>query len=614
MTTGRTLTRRQVLGGFGVLGTTGAAFGASGIVRAFTDDPDTVARSLDRRAPGFDAWLWHDPRSWDDGRVPGPGDVAVVTRPVLVEGHVSVAGIVIQNHAALVLSPDTSTLVESSGNVVVRGRLVMQPSSAAVKHTLRFVNVDEQAFVGGHTMEPQATDVGLWVDHRGQLVAEGTPKRGWGHGWDPSWQLGDEVRRTPTALGDFATFAAHGPGDAVPAAYGYKAEVFNLTRNVVIEGTPGGRAHIMFNHAHRPQVLRYVEIRHMGPRKPITGGSEKVLGRYGLHFHMCGDATRGTVVEGVSIHRSGNHSFVAHSSHGITFRDCVAYDVLETAYWWDPPDDTSDHHTHDTLYERCLAAKINGDPNRTARSLAGFAMHTGLRNKAIGCVTVGVQGNTNASGYDWPSKANHNQNVWIFEDCVAHNNRYNGIFIWQNDANPHVIDRFTAYHNGKTGIETGAYGNPYRFRDVVLIANGGWEGSHQTAAQAIQLANSRWNSVTKTGAGYERARLDAAGQSRATVVSHHHKLEGDHPIEWIDSVFTGAPYVLEIDEKSGGKPASLDFVRARVGPEGRDMKPSDVLITLNETGSIVRIQSQDGKTAWQIAPDGKVTSIAPFHS
>ncbi|HSO49654.1 MAG TPA: hypothetical protein VLS86_03840, partial [Acidimicrobiia bacterium] len=61
--------------------------------------------------------------------------------------------------------------------------------------------------------------------------------------------------------------------------------------------------------------------------------------------------------------------------------------------------------------------------------------------------------------------------IWGFEDCVAHNNSVNGIFVWQNSDRRHVIDRFVAFHNGQAGIEHGAYLNSYVYRNVELVGN-----------------------------------------------------------------------------------------------------------------------------------------------
>src|SRR3989338_10373715 len=79
---------------------------------------------------------------------------------------------------------------------------------------------------------------------------------------------------------------------------------------------------------------------HFKPTEGILGGegrgSDFVLGRYALHFHMSGENNRGVVVEGVVARDIGSHAFVPHASHGITFRDTLSYNTAETPYWWDP--------------------------------------------------------------------------------------------------------------------------------------------------------------------------------------------------------------------------------------------------------------------------------------
>ena len=53
----------------------------------------------------------------------------------------------------------------------------------------------------------------------------------------------------------------------------------------------------------RPQALAHTEIRHVAPG---------AIGRYGLHFHLCADGSRGSVVEGVVIRDAESHAFVPH--------------------------------------------------------------------------------------------------------------------------------------------------------------------------------------------------------------------------------------------------------------------------------------------------------------
>ena len=61
------------------------------------------------------------------------------------------------------------------------------------------------------------------------------------------------------------------------------------------------------------------------------------------------------------------------------------------------------------------------------------------------------------------------EEVWTFEDNVAHNNRHSGIYFWQNGVPRTIVDRFTAYHCGQ-GIFAGSYANLVSYRDCTIYA------------------------------------------------------------------------------------------------------------------------------------------------
>src|SRR5262249_1134625 len=69
----------------------------------------------------------------------------------------------------------------------------------------------------------------------------------------------------------------------------YRGEVANLSRNVVVESADpnGERGHTMY-HKHSAGAISYAEFRHLG--------KEGILGRYALHYHLCGDTIRGSYV------------------------------------------------------------------------------------------------------------------------------------------------------------------------------------------------------------------------------------------------------------------------------------------------------------------------------
>ena len=244
------------------------------------------------------------------------------------------------------------------------------------------------------------------------------------------------------------------------------AEVFNLTRNVKIEGTPGGRAHV-FIRSSTISTIKFVEIRHMGPQQDEGGRAEGVLGRYGLHFHANYDDTRGTVVDSVVIAETGFHAFVPHLSHGITLTNCVSYDTYEHAYWWDtPPQGTGPADaSDDTLYADCMAALVYRED--FGFRLAGFSLNAGENNTVIGCVSVGVQNGGN--GYLWP-ETSHGK--WNFRNNVGHNSRGAGTFGWHNSGVVHDIFGLVAYRNWFAGINQGAYNTSFGFNHALLVDNG----------------------------------------------------------------------------------------------------------------------------------------------
>ena len=482
---------------------------------------------------------WSDPVTWD-GRTPAEDDVAFVSTRVFLDRDATVAGLVVEPGGALVFDPDSSRTLATRGNVVVRGTLSMEPASTRTVHRLVFRNVSEAAFVGGG-MEVLKSDVGLWVMDNGSLRIAGSPKLAWSTaadalpvgsteitlGDDPDgWEVGDELVIAPTLpptnggdstrpeeAYDIATVSAISdrtvrlssatrfPHPGVDVGGGsMTAEVLNLTRNVRIQGTEGGRSHV-FIHSMRRQVVKNAALRYMGPRQRSEGHTVNVLGRYGLHFHMCRNGSRRSVVEGVVVRDCGGHAFVPHTSHGISFTDCISHNTFDEAFWWDGGD-----LTDDVILSRCVASLVRSDPSFRGYRLTGFALGKGVDNTVRDCVAVGIRGNENASGFLWDEGA---EGVWTFEDCVAHNNAVNGIFVWQNTGKRHLIDRFVAYHNGKSGIEHGAYLNAYVFRDVSLVGND--EAGVILHAESMGPGELRFERPKVLGAGIQPVRVPRPG-------------------------------------------------------------------------------------------------------
>jgi len=411
---------------------------------------------------------------------------------VRLTGDARVAGLTIDGE--LYFDPSTSVTLATTGNVVVNGLLQMKPERSAVNHSIEFTGVKESAFAGGG-MSLLPTDTGLWVMGSGQLILEGSARRGWtnatgaiGQGTTTltvkdatGWQVGDRISVSPTAppgqdgvtgenrldgfdegtitaiSGSTITLANPIPR-AHPQVDGHTAEVINLTRNVEIRGTASGRSHV-FIHAGKPQFIRWASLRHLG----VPGK----LGRYPLHIHHAGMGSTGTLVEGVVVNGGGQHAFVPHESHGVTLRDVVAYGTSGgDAYWWDEGDRTSD-----LLIEHALAAGADD---------SGFYLGAGTNMTLRDAVAVGIKNGAASGGFEWDNGAVGN---WQADRLLAHNNNASGVRVWQNSSIQQVIDGFDAYHNSGAAIDHGAYTNRYVFR------NGRWFGNKQGGA--ILWATSR---------------------------------------------------------------------------------------------------------------------------
>ena len=130
-------------------------------------------------------------------------------------------------------------------------------------------------------------------------------------------QMGTEERRI--ARIDGATIELDKPLVEARSGTGeFRCEIANLSRNVIVESAdPAGvRGHTMY-HANSQGGISYARFAHLG--------KEGVLGRYAIHFHLCGDTMRGSQVLGVAIVDSANRWVTIHGTEYLIVRDCVGY-------------------------------------------------------------------------------------------------------------------------------------------------------------------------------------------------------------------------------------------------------------------------------------------------
>lgn len=215
---------------------------------------------------------------------------------------------------------------------------------------------------------------------------------------------------------------------------------------------------IMFHQGAGKSTLRYFRV-------SDSGGPN--LGDYSIHFHLNGNTTRGTLVEGVVVTGSKNHAFVPHGSHGITFRDTIAKNGRCAAYWWDQPDFQSTsqvNNSNDILYDHVLADGVTNCPGDSRGfRLSAIELGAGKGNTVRNSVARNINPShqKDCAGFLWPELHSNQPSSWTFTNNATYNSACNGIFVWQNDSEKHVINGFKG-----DGIDHGAYLNRYEYRNV----------------------------------------------------------------------------------------------------------------------------------------------------
>jgi hypothetical protein len=452
---------------------------------------------------------WNDTSTWLNGLVPVAGDrVTVATGHTVTYNDTTPDDISYLTIDGKLTFGSSQTLeLRSTGNILVNGELEMRPTNTTYKHIVTFVGVNEANFVGSNGpaggMVVLDSDVGLWVVDNGILDAIGTTKKSWTRLSGAAtagqtsitvedatgWRVGDMLAIAPTlppnvtnawnTYDERTITAVSGNTITLNSALTYdhpvvngmwKAEVMNLTRNVLIRGqAPDGsgnhRAHVQFMHNANAQTVKYVEFRYLGPKQgtSFTG----VVGRYAVHFHHNEDGSRGSLLEGLSAHDIGNHVYVTHASHGIYLKETISHNTYDDAYWWDSG---LAHQSHDITYDTIIASRVLGGGSTETR-VANVELGGGNGNKMFNSVAVGSAAvYVQSAGIEWAETSG--SSVWDFHDNIVHNNRLHGIFVWQNVFSaPHLVEKTAIYHNSEQGLVHGAYVNVYVYDQLHFYGN-----------------------------------------------------------------------------------------------------------------------------------------------
>lgn len=466
-------------------------------------------RIFDTLPPPPGPQRWSDPATWTWG---GGGVPTKDTDVVIPEGKFIIVDAPGAEVRELITHGDLLVVVggflDAWGNVVVDGpQAVLEIDGESLPGVRARVKLHpvESLFVGGG-MDVIQTDTGIWTRNGGKLDIHGRPKLEWARATGPvlkgvtsveldaepfGLEAGDEISVVPTGHPDtdpkhhdrfevrvveriegntlhfLGPLLYDHPLVTFPDGSTWAPEVLILSRSAEVSGESDiARTHIFSGPTGgKIDRFRYCSIRYFGPRK----ASGFVLGRYGIHLHMEDDAQRGLVAEGIVCRDGGSHSFVAHVTHGVTWKKCIAFRVMHTPFWWDvDADDTDANPSNDIFYDRCFAAWVLKTDTDDDHQLSGFNINHGTGNRCHGCVSVGIEAGKNSSGFVWPEIS---ISVWDFRDGLAHNCNL-GVYVWQNDKEEHDIDGFVAYHCTTYGIRHGAYNNIYSWKRVRLHACG----------------------------------------------------------------------------------------------------------------------------------------------
>lgn len=169
----------------------------------------------------------------------------------------------------------------------------------------------------------------------------------------------------------------------------HQAEVANLTRNVIVESADpdGVRGHTMY-HRGSAGSISYAEFRHLGKRDE--------LGRYSIHFHLCGDTMRGSSVIGASIWNSHNRWITIHGTDSLVIRDCVGFKSVGHGYFLEDGTEVNNILDHN-LAALVLPGKTQKDQvapfdlNRGAGFWFSNCQNQFTRNVAVECAEYGYR-------------------------------------------------------------------------------------------------------------------------------------------------------------------------------------------------------------------------------
>ncbi len=358
-----------------------------------------------------------------------------LVRPDLADGFIVPAG------ETWEFDPDRRHHHPVTGNVVVKGTLVMRPNSSAITHTLIFTDIDESDFEGGGGTTPTAVefpnDIGLWVQGAGALDIQGSTVVPWARSWQAGW-AGDEVRAAPHRAEQLEELPT-GRSGAGRGARGERPRIPHRAAQPDQERDHQG--HRRRPCPHPDSLVRTAD--HQVRHDPTHGARRSPGSR--TRTPTSPAATRSTSTTARA--RAGRSSRGSWSATRATAPSCPTAPTASpsttpspTTSWAPPTGGTHPRRQPGAPRER---------RHRLQRRGGRQDMGLGIPDPPLGRLRArrrrstrpsstrwrsGMQGGgKDNSGFFWPATA---EGVWTFVNNRAHNNNAHGVFVWQNTGTP----------------------------------------------------------------------------------------------------------------------------------------------------------------------------------
>jgi len=336
---------------------------------------------------------WAATATWSCNCIPGAADTVRILSGHTVTIASTGAAAKVNVEGVLKASRTESSTLTLAGNLIVEGTGVLDygtgtsPISSNVTSRIRWT-LNEARYVGGATLVPRDTDVGLWVVDQGKVLTNGPDRGAWALlaataarggtqiAVDPlyaaGWRSGDVIvigptnvlppgrlasgvllqdeRRTIVSVSSSGTLTLNAPlgfdhkvedvswNDTFGDAYTERLAppVANLTRNIIFEAVnPLHRPHAMIMDA---AIVDLADVAFVafGPAPRNIGrfgnGHFRPFGRYAVHFDLQKNASRGSRLDSVVIYGGAGRGLNVHDSYGVTAYDVVVYDQAHTPF------------------------------------------------------------------------------------------------------------------------------------------------------------------------------------------------------------------------------------------------------------------------------------------